>query len=46
MSLSAPPSCLTVLPKEVNPSVDGRSSPFTFTAAGLETFSIITLVFF
>ena len=46
MSLSAPPLCLIVLPKEVNPSVAGRSSPFTLTAGGLETFSIITLVFF
>ena len=46
MSLPAPPSSLTVLPRYVNSSVVGRSSPFTVTGDGSDTFSIITSVFF
>ena len=46
MSMPAPPSCLTVLPRYVNSSVVGRSSPFTVTGDGFDTFSIITSVFF
>ena len=46
MSLPAPPSCLTVLPRYVNSSVVVRSSPFTVTGSGFDTFSIITSVFF
>lgn len=44
MSLPAPSSCL--LPRKVNSSVVGRSSPFTLTGAGFCTFSIMTSVFF
>ena len=37
MSLPAPPSCLTVLPRKVNFLVVGRSSLFTLTSEGFET---------
>ena len=34
MSVPAPPSCLTELPRYVNCSVYGKGSSFTFTGAG------------
>ena len=45
VSLPAPPSCLTVLPRYVNWSVYGKGSSSTFTGAGFWTFRVITSVF-
>ena len=46
MLLPAPPSCLTMLPRQVNSSIVGRCSLFPLTGAGCCTFSIMTSAFF